>query len=97
MGPESNVHWKLALKFGAKCSQRITETATHVIADRRITAKVQQAKRDQRLKVVHLNWLYQSAAQFVRADEKHFEHRKPPPPLKAHSDKKLEISKLRDV
>merc|ERR1712083_873580 len=31
--PESNVHWKLALKFGAKCSQRITETTTHVIAD----------------------------------------------------------------
>lgn len=95
--PTQHAAWKLALKFGAKCSQNITKTTTHVIADRRITAKVQSGKRNAALSVVHVNWLYQSAMQFVRADEKHFEFRKPPPPLKAHSDKKLEISTLREI
>lgn len=95
--PLDNSVWKLALKFGAKCSQTITETTTHVIADRRITAKVQNGKKKPNLNVVHVNWLYQSAAQFVRADENHFEFRKPPPPRKAHCDKKLEISSLHQI
>ena len=63
------------------CARNVTTSTTHVIADRRQTEKVNQAKRNPALAVVHLNWLLQSCACFVRADEKQFEFRKPPPPL----------------
>jgi len=93
--PREHPHWKLAKRFGCVCARNVTNSTTHVIADRRQTEKVNQAKRNPALSVVHLNWLIQSCACFVRADEKQFEFRKPPPPLQPHSTKEIDIEKLR--
>jgi len=93
--PRESPFWKLAKRFGCVCARNVTTSTTHVIADRRQTEKVNQAKRNPALAVVHLNWLLQSCACFVRADEKQFEFRKPPPPLQPHSTREIEMQKLR--
>ncbi|XP_063932623.1 RNA polymerase II subunit A C-terminal domain phosphatase-like [Zophobas morio] len=46
-----------AIKFGAKITDVLDETVTHVLGMRTITTKIQDARRLEGIKIVHVNWL----------------------------------------
>jgi len=59
--------------FGADIAQTITpgnkEKVTHIICSRGKTTKVRIAQNEPGLKIVHVNWMYNSMVHFVRSEE----------------------------
>merc|ERR1719419_2019180 len=64
---------KSAIWFGAKIAETITpgnkEKVTHVICSRGRTTKVRIAQNEPGVKIVHVNWMYNSMIHFIRSDE----------------------------
>ncbi|KAI9822129.1 MAG: Carboxy-terminal domain (CTD) phosphatase [Thelocarpon impressellum] len=58
-----------ATSFGARISLHINKHTTHVVAARNRTAKVRQAARIERIKIVNTQWLLDSISQWKRLDE----------------------------
>lgn len=58
-----------AKTFGAQVSENISKRTTHVIAARNRTAKVRQAARRRKIKIVTTQWLFDSISQWQRIDE----------------------------
>lgn len=58
-----------AKSFGAQITENITKRTTHVIAARNRTAKVRQAARRRKIKIVTTQWLFDSISQWQRVDE----------------------------
>ena len=58
-----------AKSFGAQVFESISKRTTHVIAARNRTAKVRQAARRRRIKIVTTQWLFDSISQWQRVDE----------------------------
>lgn len=58
-----------AKSFGAQISENISKRTTHVIAARNRTAKVRQAARRRKIKIVTTQWLFDSISQWQRVDE----------------------------
>lgn len=58
-----------ARTFGAQIFENITKRTTHVIAARNRTAKVRQAARRRKIKIVTTQWLFDSISQWQRVDE----------------------------
>ena len=58
-----------AKSFGAQIFENISKRTTHVIAARNRTAKVRQAARRRRVKIVTTQWLFDSISQWQRVDE----------------------------
>ncbi|KAI9738173.1 MAG: Carboxy-terminal domain (CTD) phosphatase [Cirrosporium novae-zelandiae] len=58
-----------AKSFGARISSRIGKKTTHVIAARNRTAKVRQAARIPKIRIVTTQWLFDCIAQWERLDE----------------------------
>ncbi|KAI9680743.1 MAG: Carboxy-terminal domain (CTD) phosphatase [Caeruleum heppii] len=73
-----------ARSFGAEISENISKRTTHLVAARNRTAKVRQAARTQRIKIVTTQWLLDSISQWKRLDENpylipvHPDDQKPP-------------------
>ncbi|KAK7058573.1 CTD phosphatase Fcp1 [Paramarasmius palmivorus] len=67
--PESTEIWRMAEKFGAKCSTELTPDITHVVAAKRGTVKVEAARKRPNIKVVWLAWFTDSIALWRRQDE----------------------------
>ena len=69
-------HWKHSIEYGAKCQNVLNENTTHLIANDRVTAKVREAKENSKLckhvKIVHVNWLWQSMYHFSQANPNKF-------------------------
>ncbi len=65
----SDRHWKFATAFGAKCSKDYSEAlTTHVVCKDSVTQKVTDARKHGK-RFVRVNWLFQSMANFCRANE----------------------------
>ncbi|CRG85964.1 RNA polymerase II subunit A C-terminal domain phosphatase [Talaromyces islandicus] len=60
---------KWAKTFGAVISSRIGSRTTHLVAGRNRTAKVREATRYPKVKIVTLQWLYDCLGQWKRLDE----------------------------
>ncbi|KAI9878677.1 MAG: Carboxy-terminal domain (CTD) phosphatase [Pleopsidium flavum] len=58
-----------AKSFGAQIFENISKRTTHVIAARNRTAKVRQAARRRKIKIVTTQWLFDSISQWQRVDE----------------------------
>ncbi len=58
-----------AKSFGAQIFENITKRTTHVVAARNRTAKVRQAARRRKIKIVTTQWLFDSVSQWQRVDE----------------------------
>ncbi|KAI9843090.1 MAG: Carboxy-terminal domain (CTD) phosphatase [Sclerophora amabilis] len=58
-----------AKSFGARVHEDINKRTTHVVAARNRTAKVKQAARRHRIKIVFTQWLLDSISQWQRLDE----------------------------
>jgi len=58
-----------AKNFGAQVFENISKRTTHVIAARNRTAKVRQAARRKKIKIVTTQWLFDSISQWQRIDE----------------------------
>lgn len=59
-----------AKSFGAQTFENISKRTTHVIAARNRTAKVRQAARRKKIKIVTTQWLFDSISQWQRVDER---------------------------
>jgi len=64
---------KSAKWFGAEIAQTILpgnkEKVTHIICSRGRTTKVRIGQNEPGLKIVHVNWMYNSMVHFIRSDE----------------------------
>ncbi|PGH18022.1 hypothetical protein AJ79_00648 [Helicocarpus griseus UAMH5409] len=58
-----------AKSFGAAISQKISSRTTHLVAGRNRTAKVREATRYPKVKIVTVQWLLDSMTQWRRLDE----------------------------
>ncbi|PGH35203.1 RNA polymerase II subunit A domain phosphatase [[Emmonsia] crescens] len=58
-----------AKSFGAAISQKISSRTTHLVAGRNRTAKVREATRYPKIKIVTVQWLLDSITQWKRLDE----------------------------
>ncbi len=58
-----------AKSFGAQISENISKRTTHVIAARNRTAKVRQAARRRKIKIVTTQWLFDSISRWQRVNE----------------------------
>ena len=65
---KQDFHWKFAELFGARVSEQITESTTHLIGKDSKTGKIQEALRQDTIEIVHVNWLYQTIFNFGKAD-----------------------------
>ena len=65
---KQDFHWKFAELFGARVSEQITATTTHLIGKEAKTGKIQEALRGDTIEIVHVNWLYQTIFNFGAAD-----------------------------
>ncbi|KAF6754350.1 hypothetical protein DFP72DRAFT_1170471 [Ephemerocybe angulata] len=70
MRPETAEIWRSATMFGAKCYTDLTHEITHVVAAKRGTVKVDQARKRGNISIVSQLWLTESIAQWRRMDEK---------------------------
>ncbi|KAI9850995.1 MAG: Carboxy-terminal domain (CTD) phosphatase [Thelocarpon superellum] len=61
-----------ATSFGARVALHVNKHTTHVVAARNRTAKVRQAARIQRIKIVATQWLLDSISQWQRLPEDDF-------------------------
>ncbi|KAF5375137.1 hypothetical protein D9758_000554 [Tetrapyrgos nigripes] len=67
--PETTEIWRMAVMFGAKCSTELSPEVTHVVAAKRGTVKVDQARKRGGVKIVWLAWFTDSVALWHRQDE----------------------------
>ncbi|KAJ7597313.1 hypothetical protein C8J56DRAFT_851443 [Mycena floridula] len=67
--PESTEIWRMAYMFGATCLTELTSEVTHVVAAKRGTVKVDQARRRGGVKIVWLAWFTESIALWHRQEE----------------------------
>ncbi|TEB38761.1 hypothetical protein FA13DRAFT_1808630 [Coprinellus micaceus] len=79
--PETTEIWRQATMFGAKCYTELHHDITHVVAAKRGTVKVDQARKRGNIFIVSQNWLTDSIAQWRRADEKPHLLEEPTAPL----------------
>ncbi|MES1918056.1 hypothetical protein MHBO_000081 [Bonamia ostreae] len=70
--PEKQSIWKLAKMFGARCSDVIDSSVTHLVARNRATEKVNFALSLRKIKVVESAWLFDCTAHFRKVSEKKF-------------------------
>ncbi|KAI0304581.1 hypothetical protein BC826DRAFT_1836 [Russula brevipes] len=67
--PETTDIWNLAEAFGATCHAELSSEVTHLVAAKRGTAKIDQARRRGNIKIVWLAWFTDSIARWDRQDE----------------------------
>ncbi|KAI9444894.1 hypothetical protein H4582DRAFT_2108679 [Lactarius indigo] len=67
--PESTDVWNLAEAFGATCHTELSGEVTHLVAAKRGTSKIDQARKRGNIKVVWLAWFTDSIARWERQDE----------------------------
>lgn len=67
--PERAELWRLATSFGASCRKSLTKDVTHLVAAKRGTQKVAQARTMKDVKVVWVSWLTDSIARWERMPE----------------------------
>lgn len=67
--PERAELWRLATSFGAICRKTLTKDVTHLVAAKRGTQKVAQARTMKDLKVVWVSWLTDSISRWERMPE----------------------------
>ncbi|VDC08041.1 unnamed protein product [Peniophora sp. CBMAI 1063] len=67
--PERAELWRLATSFGAACRKSLTKDVTHLVAAKRGTQKVAQAKGMKDVSVVWVSWLTDSIARWERMPE----------------------------
>jgi len=70
--PTTHESWINACYSGARCSSNLDDTTTHLVAGMRGTAKINQAKRMPGIKVVRIEWLYDSIWQWKAMDEESY-------------------------
>ncbi|KAJ2918420.1 hypothetical protein MD484_g2018, partial [Candolleomyces efflorescens] len=68
--PETAEVWRSATMFGAKCHTELTSEVTHVVAAKRGTVKVDQARKRGNIAIVSQLWLTESIGQWRKMDEK---------------------------
>ncbi|KAI7853872.1 hypothetical protein BDC45DRAFT_510322 [Circinella umbellata] len=67
-----SMYWRLAESFGAVCLPDLTGNVTHVIAAKAGTDKVNRARRTNKIFIVTIDWLLDSAARWEKQDEKRY-------------------------
>ncbi|KAH9178811.1 hypothetical protein EDB89DRAFT_2111688 [Lactarius sanguifluus] len=67
--PESTDVWNLAEAFGATCHTELSGEVTHLVAAKRGTSKIDQARKRSEIKIVWLAWFTDSIARWERQDE----------------------------
>ncbi|KAH9081749.1 hypothetical protein EDB83DRAFT_2502993 [Lactarius deliciosus] len=67
--PESTDVWNLAEAFGATCHIELSGEVTHLVAAKRGTSKIDQARKRGEIKIVWLAWFTDSIARWERQDE----------------------------
>ncbi|GAA5866573.1 hypothetical protein JCM8547_005463 [Rhodosporidiobolus lusitaniae] len=67
--PEDSEYWKLARTFGARCSNEVTGSVTHLVANQTGTAKVHAARRKPHIQIVYPQWFLDSVARWKRLPE----------------------------
>ncbi|KAI9460489.1 hypothetical protein BJY52DRAFT_1118068 [Lactarius psammicola] len=67
--PESTDVWNLAEAFGATCHTELSGEVTHLVAAKRGTSKIDQARKRGDIKIVWLAWFTDSIAHWERQDE----------------------------
>lgn len=67
--PESTDIWNLAEAFGATCHTEFSGAITHLVAAKRGTSKIDQARKRGDIKIVWLAWFTDSIARWERQDE----------------------------
>lgn len=67
--PESTDVWNLAEAFGATCHTELSGEVTHLVAAKRGTSKIDQARKRGEIKIVWLAWFTDSIARWERQDE----------------------------
>jgi RNA polymerase II subunit A-like phosphatase len=67
--PETTDIWNLAEAFGASCHTEFSSEVTHLVAAKRGTAKIDQARKRGNIKIVWLAWFTDSIARWERQDE----------------------------
>jgi RNA polymerase II subunit A-like phosphatase len=68
---QDNELWRKVEAFGAKCSEELTASVTHVVAKKYGTEKVQRAIK-QNIALVHLDWVKESVKSWRKRDERDF-------------------------
>jgi len=67
--PETTDIWNLAEAFGASCHTELSSEVTHLVAAKRGTAKIDQARKRGNIKIVWLAWFTDSIARWERQAE----------------------------
>ncbi|KAF8518264.1 hypothetical protein BU17DRAFT_48885 [Hysterangium stoloniferum] len=67
--PATSEIWRTAEVFGATCHMSVTNRVTHVVAAKRGTVKVDEARRRGTIHIVRLAWFLDSLALWERQDE----------------------------
>ncbi|XP_014295652.1 RNA polymerase II subunit A C-terminal domain phosphatase isoform X1 [Microplitis demolitor] len=69
---EQSRAYKVAMAFGAKVTQDLTESTTHLVAIKPGTAKANTAKKNPSIKIVNPDWLWSCAERWEHVDERLF-------------------------
>jgi len=67
--PSTSEIWRTAVVFGATCHMSVTSRVTHIVAAKRGTVKVDEARRRGNIHIVRLAWFLDSLALWERQDE----------------------------
>lgn len=67
--PTKEFIWKKAAEFGAQISNTVDQSVTHVVANKKGTLKLNQAKKIPGVLIVKPDWLHDSLAKWKRQDE----------------------------
>ncbi|KAI0274968.1 hypothetical protein BC834DRAFT_23573 [Gloeopeniophorella convolvens] len=67
--PKTTDVWNLAEAFGATCHTELSSEITHLVAAKRGTVKIDQARKRGTIKIVWLAWFTDSIARWERQDE----------------------------
>eukprot|EP01113_Clastostelium_recurvatum_P009860 TRINITY_DN14805_c0_g1_i1.p1 TRINITY_DN14805_c0_g1~~TRINITY_DN14805_c0_g1_i1.p1 ORF type:complete len:660 (-),score=84.90 TRINITY_DN14805_c0_g1_i1:181-2160(-) len=78
--PTRTYEWRHVSDFGGTCQRTITPQTTHVVAVKKDTSKVNQARAMSGVWVVHPTWLYTCIKSWRRVNEAHFPLEGVPPP-----------------
>ncbi|KAJ9095671.1 hypothetical protein QFC21_005543 [Naganishia friedmannii] len=73
--PQENEYWILANMFGARCTQRLSSSVTHLVTGQMDTQKVAEAIRKPGIKVVWRDWLKHSVDMWLRQPEEPYQIR----------------------
>lgn len=67
--PSQQAIWREAELWGAKCSESLSTSTTHLITTRGDTEKVEQAQQRGSIHIVHPSWMYASMVNWTRLPE----------------------------